>query len=355
MKRCFILSLLCVTLAILLPNLGKLPPETAPLDTPAPVVTGSPDEGETIALRRGGETVTMPLADYLPGVVAAEMPASFASDALRAQAVAARTYTLYQKRHRRERHPEADVCDDPGCCQAWLDAAGRAALWGEGAPRWERAIDNAVKDTDGLVLTWEGEPILACFHASSAGSTESSAALWGRALPYLVSVPSPETAADVPGFVTTVELSADELRAGVRALSPDADLSGPPETWLGERVLDAGGRVAAMRLGGVALPGEKIRARFALRSTAFTLAWTGRSFLFTVTGNGHGVGLSPPGWCNAHPAAFVSGLSTRRTTGSPSRRTTSARSPEESAPESSCSARASSTFERISRCSARAP
>ena len=295
MKRCFILSLLCVTLAMLLPNLGKLPPETALPDTPAPVVTGSPDEGETIALRRGGETVTMPLADYLPGVVAAEMPASFASDALRAQAVAARTYTLYQKRHRRERHPEADVCDDPGCCQAWLDAAGRAALWGEGAPRWEQAIAAAVKDTDGLVLTWEGEPILACFHASSAGSTESSAALWGRALPYLVCVQSPETAADVPGFVSIAEVTAEELRRAVRALAPSAALDVPPDSWLGEHVLDAGGRVERLTVGGAEISGEALRRAFALRSTAYRLEWTGQAFRFTVEGNGHGVGLSQYG------------------------------------------------------------
>ena len=301
MKRCFVLSLVCLAVAMLLPMLRRAP---IPLTEDAALPTASPgpadggerlDARETITLLLRGETHTMSLAAYLPGVVAAEMPAAFAPEALRAQAVAARTYTLYQKRNGRGRHPEADICDDPGCCQAWLDDDALAERWGESANRWGAAIRQAVEDTDGVILTYDDAPILACFHASSAGATESSAALWGRALPYLVSVPSPETAADVPGFVTTVELSADELRAGVRALSPDADLSGPPETWLGERVLDAGGRVAAMRLGGVALPGEKIRARFALRSTAFTLAWTGRSFLFTVTGNGHGVGLSQYG------------------------------------------------------------
>ena len=294
MKRCFLLSALCVAFSILLPYLfpGSAPPPEEPVPSEIPERM---DARETIRLLSGGAVRTITLRDYLPGVVAAEMPASFAPEALRAQAVAARTYTLYRKRNGRSRHSEADLCDDPGCCQAWLDAPALEERWGEDFGSWSAVIEGAAADTDGVILTWEAEPILACFHAASPGSTESSAALWGTALPYLVSVTSPETAADVPGFVSTVELTPGELRAGILSLAPGAALGGPPESWVGERRTDDSGRVASLRVGGVKLTGEALRRQFGLRSTAFSLAWTGEAFRFTVAGHGHGVGMSQYG------------------------------------------------------------
>ena len=297
MKRCFALAVLCVLCAALLPLYfgapsaeSESPPVTEPASDPLRL-----DGTRTLRLLANGETRELTLAEYLPGVVAAEMPASFDPEALRSQAVAARTYTLYQMQNGRGRHSYADVCADPGCCQAWLRPEELAARWGAENDRWSEAIRQAVEDTDGVILQWEDAPILACFHASSAGSTESSAALWGTALPYLVCVPSPETAADVPGFVSVSECSAAELRAHVLALAPAAALDGPPEQWVGESVLDAGGRVSSIRIGGVPVNGERLRASFSLRSTAFTLSWTDERFRFTVTGNGHGVGLSQYG------------------------------------------------------------
>ena len=298
MKRCFVLSILCVAAALLLPMLfaptsGPPAPSGLPGEPERPQ-TGA-DARETIRLRTAGRVRTLTLSEYLPGVVAAEMPASFAPEALRAQAVAARTYALFQRDNGRGRHPEADLCDDPGCCQAWLSESERRSRWSTEADVWEKTVRAAAADTDGWILTWEGEPILACFHASSAGATESSAALWGRALPYLVSVPSPETAADVPGFVSVVELSAAELRETVTGLAPEATLDAAPENWLGECVRDAAGRVETIRIGGVRLSGEKLRAGCSLRSTAFELTWTGQGFRFTVSGHGHGVGMSQYG------------------------------------------------------------
>ena len=111
---------------------------------------------------------------------------------------------------------------------AWLSEAERAELWGDSFQVWEAAVRAAAEDTAGVCLTWRGEPILACFHASSPGVTESSGAVWGTALPYLVSVDTPEGEEDVPGFVTSVRLSADELRRGVREIDPRAPFDGEP-------------------------------------------------------------------------------------------------------------------------------
>ena len=303
MKHCFVAAAVCSLWAVLLPALllrGAAPPSPVsaaiePSAPPAPAQTLRADAGLTVTLLTGGRVRTLTLEEYLPGVVAGEMPAAFSIDALRAQAAAARTYALYKKHAPTPAHPEAEVCDDPACCQVWLDENALRARWEGEYERYAERIRAAVEDTDGVILTSEGAPILACFHASSPGMTESSAALWGTALPYLVSVESPETDADVPNFVTAVEVSADELRCIVQELAPRADFSGDPGTWVGEMVTDASGRVAAMRLGGAAVLGTALREAFSLRSTAFTLAWTGEAFRFTVTGSGHGAGMSQYG------------------------------------------------------------
>ena len=291
MRRCFLLSFLCVTLSVLLGAATRLPPDRGPeTAAPAPV-----PEGKTLSLLRDGETVRLPLEEYLVGAVAGEMPASFHPQALRAQAVASRTYALRRESEPSPSHPEAAVCPDPGCCQVWLSEAERRERWGERFDEYESNLRAAVADTAGMVLTWEGEPILACFHASSPALTESSGAVWSASLPYLVSVPTPEGAEDVPNFVTTVSLSAEELRLGILALAPEAVFDGAPESWVGERVLDTGGRVASIRIGGAAVPGKAVRVAFSLRSACFTLQWTGEDFLFTVEGSGHGVGMSQYG------------------------------------------------------------
>ncbi|MCL2342377.1 MAG: stage II sporulation protein D [Firmicutes bacterium] len=270
-----------------------------PAGTPGPSPTAA-SAGEMkdadyhfTALIQGVLTETT-LADYLPGVLAAEMPASFAPEALKAQAVAARTFILYRAGQQNSRHPEAAVCDDSTCCTAYTNLDDLRGKWGaDWAANREKIID-AVQSTDGQYLVFDGAPILAAFHASSAGETEDSGAVWG-ALPYLIPVSSPETAADVPNYVSIAEVSANDFQSTVKSAYPGADLSGAPETWLGEAVPDASGRTGSVKIGGVSIEGTALRTMFGLRSTAFTLEYTGGHFLFTVTGSGHGLGLSQYG------------------------------------------------------------
>ena len=315
MKRCFAVSLLCLFLALGAPVLAVslrsgrpaavpaagLP--TPPLpdasagdavpESPAPL---SADQAAVFpVLRPSGETEYVAMADYLPGVLAGEMPASFHPQALRAQAVAARTYILCRLKEGCAAHPEAAVCGDPGCCQAWRSEQELRENWGGEYEAFWQKICRAVSDTDGFYLAWEDKPILACFHSSSAGATESSAAVWSGALPYLVSVSSPETAGDVPNYVSTLRLSPDEFLRILRSGGSTADLSGPADSWLGECRLDESGRVESLMIGGEAFAGTTLRSLFSLRSAAFTLTWDGEAFLFTVTGYGHGVGMSQYG------------------------------------------------------------
>lgn len=290
MRKIFLLAL-----ALLLLTLGiswfavRITAQPAP-ESAAP----SRDADTTLTVLQGGETRAVSMTEWLPGVVAAEMPASFEPEALRAQAVAARTYILDRAAHHAQSHPDADLCTDPTCCCAWASEAALREKWGGEADENLARTRAAVSETDGQYLVYDGEPIRAVFHSSSAGTTESSEALWG-ALPYLVSVSSPETAADVPNYVSAVDVSADDFRAAILAAHPSCALDGDAAQWLGEAAYDESGRVSTQAVGGETLTGAEMRRLLSLRSTAYTVQYADGVFHFTVTGYGHGVGMSQYG------------------------------------------------------------
>lgn len=266
-----------------------LPPPTAAAPAPG-AYTESPSR---LSVLIGDEVAELDTADYLTGAVAAEMPAAFEPEALKAQAVAARTYAMYCASL--SRHGAAQVCTDSACCQAYLGRDAMRERWGAEYERYYKKIRAAVEATAGEYLEYEGAPVLAVFHSSSAGYTEASGAVWGGECPYLVSVESPESADTVPGYISSVELAALDFRDTLLALRPGADFSGGAEGWIGECRRDESGRVESMVLGGAEFGGTELRAAFKLRSTAFTLEYTPGGFLFTVTGYGHGVGMSQYG------------------------------------------------------------
>lgn len=276
---------LLLLLALLLPL--RLSPQPAERACAAPGAAQ-----ETVALLCGDELITLSPEEYLCGVLAAEMPASFPAEALKAQAVAARTYA--RSAAGAHKHGAAAVCADPACCQAWLSEEARRARWGADFETNEARIRAAVEATAGQILCYAGEPVFAAYHSSSAGATEDCGAVW-NARPYLVSVPSPETAADVPNYVSELRCWPTDFRDTLLSLRPEADFSGPMSGWIGALTPDASGRVAEATLGGVSFTGVELRRLFSLRSTAFTLRYEGGLFVFTVTGFGHGVGMSQYG------------------------------------------------------------
>ena len=247
---------------------------------------------ERIKVEHEGEILEMALEDYVLGVLAAEMPAEFEPEALKAQAVAARSFTLYCAAG--DKHGEAQVCSDFSCCQAWKDEERMRSDWGESYEKYRKKLENAVESTAKQRLIYEGQPIFAAFHSSSAGCTEDCGAIWSE-LPYLISVPSPEDENSVPNYISYLELSPLDFRDTLLHFYPEADFSGEEAQWLGEVFPENSGRVDRLMLGGISIPGTRLREMFALRSTAFTLEYTGESFLFTVTGFGHGVGMSQYG------------------------------------------------------------
>lgn len=128
--------------------------------------------------------------EYLYGVVSSEMPASFEIEALKAQAVAARTYTIYKINNNDKKHGEADICDNSACCQAWISKEDRLQKWNEQSRNeyWAKIVE-AVDSTKGKIITYNEKPINAFFHANSGGATEAPVNVWGGSnYPYLQTV-----------------------------------------------------------------------------------------------------------------------------------------------------------------------
>ena len=276
------------------PEEDPLPTATLPIDRTA--ITPGSDASRLVRVRmEDGTAATLTLADYLWRVVAAEMPASFEREALRAQAVTARTYTLYQMGiGTNPNHPEADMCTDIACCQAYLDPDQAAANWGDGASAYAAKITDAVSSTDGQAIFYEGALIDAVFFSSAAGRTLDAVEVWGGSVPYLTGVESPE-GEEVPNYHTTVAVSLEDFRETVLAQYPQADLSGDPSGWFQSLRPTSSGGVNTVEVGGVVVKGSELRSLFGLRSAHFTVTAGAEGVAFSVTGYGHGVGMSQYG------------------------------------------------------------
>lgn len=309
MKQVVVTALALLAFLFLLPmllfggrGLSALPaPATAtpPATLPAavtPVPTGEEDGKRQVTVYHTAEerVETLSMADYLWSVVAAEMPASFQTEALKAQAVAARTYALKKGSSVTQAHPDAMVCDDFTCCQAFITREAAAAGWGNEAGFYTDKIAAAVAATDGLTVTYGGELIDAVFHSSSSGSTADAAEVWGASVPYLKPVSTPE-GEEVPNYHTTVTVSLEDFKNAICAKFPQASFGEDYTAWFGPVTYTAAGAVATLPVGGVTVTGVEYRALFDLRSPRFTLTAGEDGVTFQVTGYGHGAGMSQYG------------------------------------------------------------
>lgn len=276
---------------------GSDPVENSPNnEVPEHIPAGEKDSSRILRVLIGDKVLEMDLGTYLVGVVRAEMPAVFEMEALKAQAVAARTYTIHKMENGgTDTHPLADTCDDINCCKAYLDASAAAENWGENAAIYEEKICTAVRETDGECILFENKPILAVFHSSSAGATMDAAAVWSEALPYLVSVPSPENSETVPNYYSSGSFTIAALKSILQNALPAADLSGSPTNWFTHIRQTPSGTVTALDIGGVEINGNRLRTILGLRSPCFTISFEEDRVIFSVAGYGHGVGMSQYG------------------------------------------------------------
>lgn len=293
MKKIIAAAILLGLVLFLIP-LGLREARTpTPQQTEEPELLTLPESGHTLTVLVEDAVQTLDLNDYLWGVVAAEMPAAFEQEALKAQAVAARTYAL-NKAGRAARHPQADLCTDYTCCQAWISREAARANWGENAAVYTNKITTAVAETNNEVIYYEGKLIDAVFHSSSAAATQDAVEVWGGSVPYLQSVASPE-GEEVPNYYSEAVFTPEEFRDCFLAARPEAVLEGSPTGWVGEVSCTEGGSVRTITIGGVTVTGPQAREIFGLRSATFTVEATEEAVTFSVIGYGHGVGMSQYG------------------------------------------------------------
>ncbi|MFW6381819.1 MAG: stage II sporulation protein D [Bacillota bacterium] len=256
-------------------------------------------------------TLSLELEEYLQGVVAAEMPALYHPEALKAQAIAARTYTIKQLTgaEGKPQHTGADLCTDYRCCQAWLSTEDLKQKWGF-MPffyYWSR-INRAVAETRGEILCFQGQPIDAVYHSNSGGRTEDARYVWGRSLPYLQSVVSPYDRERQKNY--THELTLPVARFD-RLLGSDLEgiINRYKQNDTGDYRLTTGSndplfqvlkktpgqRVLSLKIGQQEFTGLTLRQKLSLPSSNFRLSLAGDQVKVRVRGNGHGVGMSQDG------------------------------------------------------------
>ena len=243
-----------------------------------------------------GEIEELPLDTYLLGVVSAEMPANFEQEALNAQALVARTYTIYSIVHSGGKHGEADICDDSTCCQAWISKEDRMARWDEAERElnW-RKIENAVNTTAGKIITYNGEVIDAFFHSNSGGATEAPVNVWGGTnYPYLQSV---ETAGEdaYSQYSSEMVLTKEELKNKILAKHSDFIIDYSQSDCIQILEYTESGRVKTIKIGNLNLSGVEVRTLLGLKSANFEVSIEGENIKFAVKGYGHGVGMSQTG------------------------------------------------------------
>ncbi len=241
---------------------------------------------------KNGTLCTMDLEDYIVGVVAGEMPASYQEEALCAQAVAARTYAVRKMQNGGcSRHEGADICAFSEHCQAYCTEQEMRDKWGDEYTACYEKIRRAVETTAGVVMTYAGEIVEALFFSSSGGRTEDCVNVFSSSVPYLVGVDSPEAQE-----VSTKTYTAEEFVALALAACPGCGLTAADvASQVSVAARYASGQVQTLRLGGGTITGKEARTAFSLRSANFSLACGAGEVVFTVLGYGHGVGMSQKG------------------------------------------------------------
>ena len=243
-----------------------------------------------------GQVEEVDLDEYLYGVVSSEMPANFEIEALKAQAVVARTYTIYQMTHNSGKHENADICDNYACCQAWVSKEDRFAKWNgeEAEGNWNKIVE-AVNSTSGKIITYNREAINAFFHSNSGGVTESSVNIWGGIdYPYLKSV---ETAGEegYTQYSSQVQISKQDLLNKIKEKYQDCEIDFSQQDCIQILEYTTSGRVKTIKFGNKEIAGTEARTILGLKSTNFTFSIDGETVTFSVIGYGHGVGMSQTG------------------------------------------------------------
>lgn len=240
----------------------------------------SEEEKITIIRSKTNAEETMTIRDYVIGVVSAEISPLYADEAIKAQAVAAHTYALYQLSH------GVKLTDDYTKHQAYISPSEAKEKWGDKYEIYSKKITSCTDEVINKVITYDGEIILPAFFALCSGQTENSRDIWGGDKPYLVSVTSvgDTLSENLTNEVTVKKEDFEAFSSLTINEIPVINLDTTPS-----------GAVKKITINSKEFSGSKIQEAFNLKSNNFTVKYAEGNFIFTVTGNGHGVGMSQYG------------------------------------------------------------
>ncbi|WP_366347862.1 stage II sporulation protein D [Paenibacillus amylolyticus] len=294
---------LLIPVILVWPRTSESPkPIPAPTDssstrTPAPapaVPVTYPEPKVRVYLSATGTTMNLLLEDYVTGVVAAEMPAEFRLEALKAQAIAARTFIVRRLAARDTSGVPSGAADvtDTVSHQVFIPPDQVKADWTRlgKAKEWEK-LQQAVRESRDTVMTYQGKAITASFFSTSNGYTENAEDVWGNAVPYLQSVDSPWDKNLAPGFKQTVTMKRNDIlqKLNLDAIPVTAQKGG---SWMEVLSTTKGHRIKEMQIAGETFSGPEVRKLLGLRSSQFSWKTTGDEIQITTYGYGHGVGMS---------------------------------------------------------------
>ncbi|MBN6187045.1 stage II sporulation protein D [Aneurinibacillus sp. BA2021] len=284
-------------LVLMYPEPAEMPPQSHTVHPASSAAFVPKEKGKVIDFTvrvfrvETGKIDSVPLEDYVAGVLSGEMPAEFEMEALKAQALAARTY-LALRLTKKDFHdvPKGAHVTDTIKHQVYMDDRQCKEAWGS-SYAWKKArIQQAVDETLGKVLTFQNEPINATFFSTSNGYTENSEEYWDNKIPYLRSVKVPwDTASPRYQESVTMTIAQLEKRLNTKIAQPAAAGSG---TW--QKVLSrtAGQRVKEIKIGDKTFSGREVRTRLGLNSSHFTMSIEKGNVVIRTFGYGHGVGMS---------------------------------------------------------------
>lgn len=252
-------------------------PQSAPLDL-----------GEVRVLKDNVVTA-FSTRDYIFGVIAAEMPALYETEAIKAQAVAAYTFTLY--RIQGNSSTDYDITADGQTAQCFITREEAAVRWGEKAGEYTKKIDDCISEVEGYFLSYDNQPIFAAYHAISPGKTNSCKDVWDKDLPYLISVDSIGDTLD-DGFLSEVQFTAAEITEKLKSV---ATAPTDQSNYFSNIITSETGYVKNAVYCDKEITGQQLRDLLGLRSCNFTVDYSEGNYKFTVKGYGHGVGMSQTG------------------------------------------------------------
>lgn len=289
MKGYVVLVIFSLLIVLLVP-FSVFPQHSLPLPPSSQTSPAATDKVFKVKNQQTGETFEIEEQEFLIRVVSCEMAPSSPIEALKAQTVAA--YTYYCKQ--RSTAPDGVFSSVPATLFTVGTEQGMKERWGDQYDKWYGVLKEAADAVKGQQIQFEGAPITACYHAISAGLTESATTVWGGTYPYLQPV---DSSGDLKaqGYYSTLTVTPDQLTEKLKQNNPAFSPTGDPAHWFEAPSTTASGFVTSVSVCNTDFTGPEIRTALGLRSPCFTVEYKENAFTFSVKGYGHNVGMSQAG------------------------------------------------------------